>query len=141
MSTKIVAVEPAHGNAAVTVWNEEQKTLIKTTICPGADDNQLALFFQYCQRTQLDPFTRQIYGIIRKSKRKDGSFENKLTIQSSIDGLRIVAQRSGEYEGQDGPYWCGKDGKWTDVWLRQEPPAAAKVGVRRKGFTHPLYAV
>lgn len=111
---------------------QEQLNLLKTQICKGATDDELKLFIQVCHRTKLDPFAKQIYGI------KSGS---RLMIQVSIDGLRLIAERSGKYRGQVGPYFCGTDGKWTEVWLASGPPAACRVGVLHRDFTEPLYAV
>ena len=113
-------------------WDDMQLAALKQIGLADAPKAELGAFLHYSQRTGLDPFARQIYMINRGGR---------YTIQASIDGLRIVAQRSGEYAGQVGPYYCGQDGTWTDVWLEKEPPLAAKVGVMRKGFLEPLFAV
>jgi phage recombination protein Bet len=112
-------------------FNDEQIALIKKTIAPDANDNELALFLSQCQRTGLDPFSRQIYFIKRGGK---GS------TQVSIDGFRVIAERSGEMDGQE-VAWCDAEGAWRDVWLEKEPPAAARVLVYRKGCSRPFPAV
>jgi phage recombination protein Bet len=113
-------------------WDDKQIAALKQVGLDNVPKPELAVFLHYCQRTGLDPFARQIYMIARGGK---------YTIQASIDGLRIVAQRSNEYAGQTPVYWCGQDGVWVDVWLASSPPVAAKVGVYRKGFTDALWAI
>lgn len=116
---------------SITLWTPEQTQLISSTIAPGCSNDELRLFAYACQRTGLDPFSKQIYAIKRGGK---------MTIQAGIDGLRSIAERTGQLDGSE-TYWCGEDGVWADVWLSSKPPAAAKTIIHRKGSQHPFVGV
>jgi phage recombination protein Bet len=109
-----------------TTWDARQLAALKHLKLSEASPGDLALFLHTCQRSGLDPFARQIYLI-----RRGGGW----TIQTGIDGFRLVARRvadaSGEVLGYEDTVWCGEDGVWRDVWLAKQPPAAAKVVVLR----------
>ena len=125
------ALTPIERSATPNGFTREQVDLVKTQIAKGANDTELALFLAQCSRTGLDPFSRQIYWISRGGR---GS------TQVSIDGFRVIAERSGEMDGQE-VSWCNDDGVWFEVWLHKEPPAAARVLVYRKGCTHAFPAI
>jgi phage recombination protein Bet len=119
------------GGGSIATWDSSQVNIIKNQIAKGCSDGELQLFAQICTKTGLDPFSRQIYAISRGGK---------MTVQTSIDGFRTIAARSGLYGGSM-TEWCGDDGVWHDVWLSSKPPAAAKTTVWRLGSTHPFTGV
>jgi phage recombination protein Bet len=78
----------------------ENVELLKTTLMSGGTtltDPELKLFLYQVKRTALDPLARQIYVM------KDRS--GKISFITSIDGYRLVAERSGKYLGQTKTEW------------------------------------
>ncbi len=87
-------------------FTQGQVDLIKRTIAKDASDDELKLFLYQCERTGLDPFSRQIHFVSRwsnRDKRKVG------VIQIGIDGFRAVADRTGLYAGNDDPVFQHDD--------------------------------
>lgn len=146
-STTPAKIEPRPAGSALAVstgqafWSADQLAALAQIGVQNAPQGDLRVFLNFAQRTGLDPFARQIYMIGRNSKDRNGSWITKWTIQASIDGLRIVAERSGDYAGQTSAEYCGEDGVWRDTWTSKEPPVAARVGVLRHGFQAPAYGV
>ena len=133
MSTMELAL-PTDGDSSK--WTDREKALVEAAglVSRGnlAPRPVVEAFLSHCHRTGLDPIARQIYCIERGGK---------WTTQVSIDGARLVAERSKRYQGQTPTEWTADGITWVQVWLSKENPAAARVGVYREGFQAPLYAV
>jgi phage recombination protein Bet len=87
-------------------------------------------------RAGLDIFRDQAY-IVRRED--DG--EVVIEFRSSIQALRMRADSTGKYAGQEGPWWTDDGSTWHDVWLKDEPPNAAMVHVLRSDFETPMRGV
>lgn len=124
--------------------SQEEVALLKRTMLSKFSEDEQDAFIRQCQRTKLDPFTRQIHATRRyqKVKQLDGSTKKEPTLVpvTGIQGLTAVADRTGQYDGCE-IHWCAADGKWREEWLETDPPAAARCKVFHKHRTRPEVAI
>ena len=103
------------------------------------------MFFWSVEKYRLNPFgVAQIYPL---------PIDGKLVTHVGINGLVLIAQRTGLYGGMTEPVWCAqpKDTEtmpvWRDMWNYVDargnpvPPAAAKVGASVRGHNGISYFV
>lgn len=98
-------------------FTPQQLATLKQLGVEKVSEGDLSVFFHQCQRTGLDPFAKQIYMVGRWDGRANAM---RYTIQTGIDGYRLIAERTGVYAGSD-ESWVEKDGK----------PVTATVTVRK----------
>jgi phage recombination protein Bet len=93
-------------------FDSKQKEILKNSICKGFSNEEFEVFLMACVKTQLDPFMRQIYAVKRKSKLSDGSWGEAMTIQTGIDGYRLIAERTERYApGPEPTYIYDENGR------------------------------
>lgn len=100
-------------------WAAKQIALIRDQVAAKASPGELALFLQVAKSRGLDPFAKQIHAVHRWDPRKK---REVMSIQVGIDGYRAIAERTGDYVGNDDPVFL-EDG--------EKHPVAATVTVWR----------
>ena len=116
--------------------SDEEIDILKRTLLAGYTEDEQQSFIKLCQRTRLDPFTKQIYATRRYVKDRSGNKVPTLVPITSAIGLTAIAVRTGEFDGCT-IQWCSKDGIWKDEWIEEEFPTAAKCVVYHKKRSHP----
>jgi len=101
---------------------EEQK-LIRNSFAREATDAEFSVLMKVAILRNLNPLLKQIYFVKMKGV---------WTFQVSIDGLRALAQRTGQYGGQDEPVFAYDD---------KGQLLSCKVAVYRKDWLKPAVGV
>ena len=105
-----------HNHVPAKHFNPKQIDILKNSICKGVSNEEFEIFLMACAKTQLDPFMRQIYAVKRKAKKPDGSWGETMTIQTGIDGYRLIAERTGCYApGPEPTYVMDANGNLTSA--------------------------
>lgn len=109
-------------------FTPEQRQMIRDTFASGANDAEFAVLMEVARARRLNPITRQVHFV----KRWDSQKQREVwSTQISIDGLRAVADRTGEYDGQDEPEFIYEEKRLV----------CAKVRVWRKGIPRAFVGV
>lgn len=112
------------------------RRILRETRYAHFSDAQFDLLVAFCERHKLDPWGEHVV----LSSRPSGN-RNEIVPLITLQALRCIAFRTGLHRGTLGPLWCGRDGEWMDVWVRDEPPFAARVGVIRGDSKEPIWGV
>jgi phage recombination protein Bet len=118
-----LAVAPKETRLATPApeFSNDQIRLLGETVAKGCDQNELAFFLHVAKLKRLDPFTGQIHVV----KRWDSSLgKEKMTVQTGIDGYRVIAARTDDLAGIDDAIYDTEE---------EEHPNWAKVTVYRYG--------
>ena len=102
--------------------DEEYLALVLSVAPNEASDSEIANFLYQAARTGLDPMARQIYLV-----KRGGS----CTVQTGIDGYRLVADRTGQYIGSSDPLY--DEGLTQYEWLKtgREVPMTATITISK----------
>lgn len=107
----------------------------------GLTETEARMLDERAKSLGLDPVSGQINLLKRRKKEKDEFQRDKwvtvYAFQVGIEGFRLIAERSGNYEGQDPiEYVVDRNSvvTRTDVTLHTDKPIAAIAKVYRKGI-------
>lgn len=92
MSTEITVSNQNH--MPTIEFTPDKLQLLKETICKGSTNDEFELFVHACKRTGLDPFMKQIHAVKRWDQKLN---REAMSIQTGIDGYRLIAERTGKY--------------------------------------------
>lgn len=86
--------------------SEEDYALLRRDKCRELTEDQFLAFRHAVERFRLDPLGNQIYFQLRMDKR---SGKRVMSIQTGIDGYRLIADRTDRYAGNDDPAFDSED--------------------------------
>jgi phage recombination protein Bet len=142
----VTAIDTYQPTAALAIrpgqemWTPKQRAALTALGIKNASSADLAVFMHYCQKTGLDPFSKQIYMICRQERRGD-QWIDKQTIQVGIEGFRVIRDRAAERLGIEVEYedtiWYDASGGEHKIWLQNEPPSGCTVTVLKNGRRYP----
>jgi phage recombination protein Bet len=111
-------------------FSQDQRKLILDTCCGGASSQEAAVLVGIAEMRGLNPLTQECYFVQRWDSQKGRMV---WAVQISIDAMRIKAEESGLYAGQDEPEYEYEPGS--------KVPSLARIKVYRRDWDRPCVGV
>src|SRR5260370_678246 len=130
-------------------FSEAEKATYKANFCPrDAAPEQWNLFIQECERRTLIPGKHVVFRLQPSNEwdpaTRQKVFTKKVVLITTIDALRVIAERGGQYEGHRPfvyHYAEGATGTFSESKIPLgRIPHGVGVELFRKGWREPLYA-
>lgn len=86
--SNVVPIQPA------TTFSGQQLALIRRTVAADCNNDEFDLFVTVARNAGLDPFRKQISALVFNKNKPD---KRRMSIVTTIDGLRVIAARSTRY--------------------------------------------
>lgn len=83
-----------------SAFSDAQLRLIRQTVAADTNPAEFDLFIAAAQHAGLDPFRKQISAIVFS---KNNAAKRKMSIITTIDGFRVIAERTRRYRPDDMP--------------------------------------
>lgn len=112
-------------------FTEEQEQMIRRMYAGDATAEEFGGLMEIAKVRKLNPLLRHIH-FVKRSTKVGNKYEDVWSCQASIDGLRVIAERTGKYNGQGMPEFV------TTVFADKERPVLCRVAVYRKDWDHPV---
>lgn len=121
---------PADAPPAIVAQRRLEDDVVHLVRFPHLDANQWAYVLEDCQRRRINP--RLVW--VRLQHNRDTN-QLEPVIITTIAAFRLMAERTGERDGEGAPWFAGPDGVFREgPWPEGDrPPYAARVVVRRRG--------
>ena len=104
-----------------TTLSGQQLQLIRRTIANDCNDAEFDLFMAAARAAGLDPFRKQISPLVFNKQKPD---KRRMSIITTIDGLRVIAARSGRYRPDEAPL-AGTEPRLRDLRKARADDAAS----------------
>jgi hypothetical protein len=118
-------------------YRDRRHKVLRQTKFGHLSDDFWDLLLADCDRRRLS--VEHVAARVEEPYRRGEKAE--LKIITTLQAFRLIADRTGQRDGEGRPLWAAADGNWKEVWpSTTEPPHVAVWEVRRRGCSTPFAA-